>query len=93
MKKILLTWALLGGMGWSAGAFAQSDYPTLSQATQRLQKVATNSSAELKSLTKTAGGKDIWVLKVGTGEMDQKPAIAVVGKIMEKLHSGELFFY
>lgn len=98
MKKILLTWALLGGMGWSAGAFAQSDYPTLSQATlsqatQRLQKVATNSSAELKSLTKTAGGKDIWVLRVGTGEMDQKPAIAVVGKIMEKLHSGELFFY
>lgn len=59
MKKILLTWALPGGMGWSAGAFAQSDYPTLSQATQRLQKVSTNSSAELKSLTKTAGGKEI----------------------------------
>lgn len=45
MKKILLTWALLVAMGWSAGAFAQSEYPTLSQATQGLQKVATNSSA------------------------------------------------
>lgn len=59
MKKILLTWALLVAMGWSAGAFAQSEYPTISQATQRLQKVATNSSTELKSLTKTAGGKEI----------------------------------
>lgn len=45
MKKILLIWALFGGMGWSAEGFAQSAYPILSQATQRLQKVATNSSA------------------------------------------------
>lgn len=81
MKKILLTWALFAGMGWSSGAFAQSDYPTITQATQRLQKVASNSSAELKSLTKTAGGKDIWVLKVGTGAMDQKPALAIVGGV------------
>ncbi len=54
MKKILLTWALPGGMGWSAGEFAQSDYPTLSQATQRLQKVATNSSPKLPG-AKTSG--------------------------------------
>lgn len=54
MKKILLTCALPGGMGWSAGEFAQSDYPTLSQATQRLQKVATNSSPKLPG-AKTSG--------------------------------------
>ncbi|PZX59678.1 zinc carboxypeptidase [Algoriphagus ratkowskyi] len=79
MKKTLLSWLLIGGMGLSGAAFAQSDYSTLSQLNQRLQRVAANSSATLTSLTKTEGGKDIWVLKVGTGQMDQKPAIAVVG--------------
>jgi len=81
MKKILLSWLLLGGMGLSGAALAQSDYPTLSQLNQRLQRVASYASAELTSLTKTEGGKDIWVLKVGTGKLDQKPAIAVVGGV------------
>ncbi|MEP0712125.1 M14 family metallopeptidase [Algoriphagus sp.] len=81
MKKTLLSWLLMGGMGLSGAAFAQSDYATLSQLNQRLQRVASNSTATLTSLTKTAGGKDIWVLKVGTGQLDQKPAIAVVGGV------------
>lgn len=81
MKKTLLSWLLIGGMGLSGAAFAQSDYPTLTQLNQRLQRVASNASAELTSLTKTEGGKDIWVLKVGTGKLDQKPAIAVVGGV------------
>lgn len=79
MKKTLLSWILTGAMGLGSAAFAQSDYPTLDQLDQRLQKVASNSSASLTSLTKTAGGKDIWALKIGTGDLDQKPAIAVVG--------------
>lgn len=81
MKKILFACVLLSGLAWSQSLIAQSDYPTLSQANQRLQKIASNPAAELKSLTKTAGGKDIWVLKIGTGNLDQKPAIAVVGGV------------
>ena len=60
---------------------AQSDYPTLSQAAQRIQKLSTNPAVELKTLTKTAGGKEIYALKIGTGAKDQKPAIAVVGGV------------
>ncbi|WP_296701959.1 M14 family metallopeptidase [Algoriphagus sp.] len=81
MRKSLLIGLLIGSLGWSVGAHAQTDYPTLSQVNQRLQKLGSNSSAELTSLTKTEGGKDIWVLKVGTGELDQKPAIGVVGGV------------
>lgn len=81
MKKILFVCIFLGGLAWSHRSIAQTDYPTLSQANQRLQKIASSPVAELKSLTKTAGGKDIWVLKIGTGNLDQKPAIAVVGGI------------
>jgi hypothetical protein len=81
MKKKLLCWMMICGIGISSSAVAQDVYPTLNQITQRLQKVANNSSATLTSLTKTAGGKDIYVLKVGTGELDQKPAIAIVGGV------------
>ena len=80
MRKLLLTGLLLGSL-LGSNAFAQSDYPTLSQVTQRLQKLGSNASVELKTLTKTAGGKDIQVLKIGTGAKDQKPAIAVVGGV------------
>jgi hypothetical protein len=79
MRKLILSGLLIGSLGWSISANAQSDYPTLTQINQRLQKIGTNASAELSSLTKTEGGKDIWVLKIGTGEVDNKPAIAVVG--------------
>lgn len=81
MKTKLLSWLLIGGLGVAGPALAQSDYSTLDQINQRLKEVASNGSAELTSLAKTEGGKDIWVLKVGTGEMDQKPAIAVVGGV------------
>lgn len=81
MKKKLLSWLLAGIMGISGSAIAQTDYPTLDQLNQRLKKVASNGPAELTSLTKTEGGNDIWVLKIGTGKLDQKPAIAVVGGV------------
>lgn len=81
MRKLLLTGLLLGSLGWSMHGFAQSDYPTLSQVNQRLQQISSNASAELTSLTKTEGGKDIWALKIGTGQVDEKPAIAVVGGV------------
>ncbi|MDR7131220.1 hypothetical protein J2X69_003580 [Algoriphagus sp. 4150] len=81
MKKILLSWLLVCGMGMSGVAYAQTDYPTLTQLNQRLQRIASNASAELTSLTKTDGDKDIWVLKIGTGQKDQKPALAVVGGV------------
>ncbi|MFC3416910.1 M14 family metallopeptidase [Algoriphagus hitonicola] len=81
MKKIVLSCLLAGSLGWSQSVQAQGDYPTLSQLNQRLQTLGNQASAELKSLTKTAGGEDIWVLKVGTGDLDQKPAIAVVGGV------------
>jgi len=35
----------------------------------------------VKSLVKTAGGRDIMILTIGTGEKDSKPGIAVIGGI------------
>jgi len=35
----------------------------------------------VKSLVKTSGGKDIWVITIGTGTRDNKPGVAVVGGV------------
>jgi hypothetical protein len=35
----------------------------------------------VRSLVKTAGGKEIWVVSIGTGNKDSKPAIAVFGGV------------
>jgi hypothetical protein len=82
MKKMYLSLVAGAGLLFSvhSATLAQGDYPTLGQITQRLQAISgSGSSAKLSSLTKTVGGKDIWVLKIGTGDMDNKPAVAVVG--------------
>ncbi|TVP51305.1 MAG: peptidase [Mongoliibacter sp.] len=81
MKKMYLSLVVGVGMLFSSQptVLAQGDYPTLNQITQRLQGVAGSSTATLNSLTKTEGGKDVWVLKIGKGDLDNKPGIAVVG--------------
>jgi hypothetical protein len=82
MKKLYLSLVVGTGMFFSVQTttLAQGDYPTLSQVTQRLQSISgSGSTAKMSSLIKTEGGKDIWVLKIGKGDMDNKPAIAVVG--------------
>ena len=84
MKNIYLSLVAGAGMLFSltSTTLAQGDYPTLSQVNQRLQAISgSGSPAKLTSLTKTEGGKDIWVLKVGTDDLDNKPGIAVVGGI------------
>lgn len=69
------------GLMLTLSAWSQ-DYNNASQLAQRLRSLANSSSAaSLKSLTKTLGGKDIWMLTLGTGDMENKPAIAVVGGV------------
>lgn len=50
---------------------------------QKATKLATDYPAlcSVKSLAKTPGGRDVWVLAIGTGDRDSKPAIAIVGGI------------
>ena len=57
-----------------------SDYKTLSQKASRL---ATDykSLCSVNSIAKTAGGKEIWTLSIGSGDRDSKPAIAIVGGV------------
>lgn len=84
MKKIYLTcWLALFALVCLPAVLMGQDYPTNAQITQRLNALKSKypNLTDLKSLTKTTGGKDIWVLRLGKGDADNKSAIAVVGGV------------
>ena len=62
---------------------AQTDYSNYNQQTNRLSKLSKDypQLTKLKSITNTVGGKDIWMVTIGNGNTESKPAIAVVGGV------------
>lgn len=67
----------------SHGLSKAQGYSDHAKQTARLQALAKSNPqlAKLRSLVKTAGGKDVWQLTIGTGKVDEKPAIVVVGGV------------
>ena len=62
---------------------AQDAYSNFAAQSNRLTSLTKSypQLTRLTSLTKTAGGKDIWQLTIGAGNFDQKPAIVIAGGI------------
>ena len=60
---------------------AQQNYSNNREVAQRLQQMASLDNAKLISLIKTEGGHDIWALQIGTGDLENKPAIAITGGV------------
>lgn len=56
-------------------------YATFEQMQTRLQALAESPWVELSSLGKTAGQRDLWLLKVGADPQATRPAILVVGNV------------
>lgn len=62
---------------------AQPNYSNYGQQTNRLTTLSKTypQLVKLKSITKTAGGKDIWMMTIGSGNTESKPGIALVGGV------------
>ena len=62
---------------------AQNQYNNFKAMSQKIDALSREypSVCSVKSLVKTAGGKDIRVLTIGTGNKDSKPGIAVFGGV------------
>jgi hypothetical protein len=71
---IQFSWAQISG---------QNQYNDFKSMSQKINKLGTDykSLCSVKSLVKTAGGKDIWVITIGAGDKDNKPGIAVFGGV------------
>lgn len=64
-------------------AQAQNNYSNFAAQSNRINVLAKNypQFVKVRSLTKTVGGKEIWQITIGTGNVDSKPAILVVGGV------------
>jgi len=62
---------------------AQNQYSNFRAMSQKIDAFSKEYPAicSVKSIVKTSGGKDIWLLTIGTGDKDNKPGIAVLGGI------------
>ena len=62
---------------------AQNQYSNFRTMSQKIDALTREypSLCSAKSIVKTAGGKDIWVMSIGTGSKDTKPAVTVFGGV------------
>lgn len=86
MKKLYLFNLFFTLLLCNAFAQSQQDYSNNANLAQRIKALAQKYPqwVKTKSLTQTTGGKDIWMLTLGSGQTENKPAIAVVGGVEGK---------
>jgi len=83
------------GMFMAPLTSVMGQYQDHSQISKKIEALARQypDLCSVKSLIKTAGGKDIWLITIGTGIRDSKPGVAVVGGVDGKYLIGrELAF-
>ena len=83
MNNIYKASVLLTGIFFLFGELYAQDYSNNSKVSERINSLIKTypSLVKAKSLVKTIGGKDIWMLSIGSGKIEQKPAIAIVGGV------------
>ena len=83
MNTISKTIVLILGIFLFCGETFAQDYSNYAQVSQRINALSKSYPAllKVKSLVKTFGGKDVWMLTIGNGQTEQKPAIAIFGGV------------
>lgn len=81
---------LMAQQGVSANP-ALEGYANQAQFAEQVQQLDRFDHVQVRSLGKSIGGRDIWVLTLGFGEVDRRPAVAVIGNVHgPHLAGGEL---
>ena len=94
-KRFFAPAVLLSAMNWLAignlavpGAIAQdvpsplSGYATFTEMEARLAKLAESPHASLRSLGVTTGKRNLWLLTISKGEIENRPGIVVLGNVV-----------
>ena len=83
MNNISKTIVLTIGIFFFYGEVNAQDYSNYAQISQRINSLSKSfpTLVKVKALNKTFGGKDIWMLTIGSGQTEKKPAIAIVGGV------------
>ncbi len=86
MKKLYLFNVFFLLLLCNSFAQSQQEYSNNASITQRVKALTQKYPqwVKTKSLTQTLGGKEIWMLTLGSGQTENKPAIAIVGGVEGK---------
>lgn len=80
--KAALTLTSLAFFGLPAAANPSLEgYANYVALTEQVRKLDESDLVQVRSLGKSLEGRDLWLIVVGTGEVDKKSAIAVVGNV------------
>ncbi|MDX1944755.1 MAG: M14 family metallopeptidase [Pirellulaceae bacterium] len=60
---------------------ALEGYANDAQFTAQVRTLDESDLVQVHSLGKSLGGRDVWLLAIGSGEVDARPAIAVIGNV------------
>lgn len=68
---------------FSSEAFAQNNYSNFKELSSRINQLQSQNRnlVSIKSLAKTNEGRDIWAITIGSGDVKNRPAIAIVGGV------------
>lgn len=83
MNKSPILFFLLTFSFLYSNTYSQDSYRSYEELTLALQQLEADHSgrAQLESIATSPGGHEIWKLTIGTGEIESKPALAVVGGV------------
>ncbi len=88
--RVALVLLFCSGIAQADSAWLEG-YANHEQLTTQLKQLADEDRASLASLGKTAEGRDVWVLTVGRGDVDQKPGVLVMGAVQaDEIFASEL---
>ena len=95
MTKHILPFALGGLCILSQAALAQNPalegYANHEAFSGRVKELDASDLVAVSSLGKSVGRRDVWLLTIGTGKTEEKPAIAIVGNVQgSHLAGGEI---
>src|SRR5436190_1788236 len=95
IKRSLSLLAFCGLIFLSRSAFGQNPalegYASHEAYSAQMKELDASDLIAVSSLGKSIGGRDVWLLTVGTGKTEDKPAIAIVGNVQgSHLAGGEI---
>jgi murein tripeptide amidase MpaA len=95
MTKHILPFALGGLFVLSQAALAQNPplegYARHEAFSAQVKELDASDLVAVASLGKSVGSRDVWLLTIGTGKTEEKPAIAIVGNVQgSHLAGGEI---
>lgn len=79
--RFLPVFALLASASVSAADLPPAGYADDAAFAEQVKELDKSELVATKSLAKTLGGRELWLLTIGSGEVDKKPAILIVGGV------------